>query len=46
MSSEDSRSSDDSPTSEPEGYAGTDGLGGGKQQWDDSLAPLGESPTT
>jgi hypothetical protein len=46
MSSEDSRSFDDSPTLEPEGCAGTEGLGGGKQRWDDSPAPPRESPKT
>ena len=44
MSSEDSRSSDDSPTSESEGCVGTEGLSDGKRRWDDSPAPLGECP--
>ena len=46
MLSKDSCYSEDMPTSELEGYAGIDGLGGGKQRWDDSLAPPGESPMT
>ena len=46
MSSEYSRSSDDSPTLEPECYAGTHGLGGGEPRRDESPATLGGSPTT
>ena len=46
MSSKDSHSSDDSPTSKSEGCAGIDRLSGGKWQWDDSPAPPGESPMT
>jgi hypothetical protein len=42
----DSYSSNDSATLEPEGCAGTDGLGGGKQRQDDCLVPQGESPMT
>ena len=38
-------SPEDSPTSELEGCAGTDGLGGSEQQQDDSPAPLVGSPT-
>ena len=46
MSSEDSPSYEDSPTSELEGCAGIDGLEGGKRRWDDSPTPPRESPTT
>ena len=46
MSSKDSGSSEDLPTLELEGCVGIDGLGGGKRQRDDSLAPPGESPMT
>ena len=46
MLSEYSRSSDDSPASEPEGCAGTHGLSGGERRWDNSSATSGGSPTT
>ena len=46
MSYEVSRSSDDSPASEPEGCAGTDGLSDVKRRQDDSPTPLGESLMT
>jgi hypothetical protein len=46
MLSKDSRSFEDSPTLELEHSVGTNGLSDGKQRWDDSLAPPGESPMT